>query len=101
MLGCPKGIDEPRARGESNEAWQQRYTLKFQQFIPDYPMLGRIWDTYIDVGYQGDEVKSVREECLKVRAKTSNFTALEGLAKLIKACDEGLEMGLGLYLACD
>jgi len=101
VLGCPKAIDEPRAPAESTDAWQQRYRLKFQQSISEYPMLARIWDTYIDVGYQGEEVQRVRDECLKVRAKTSNHKALAGLGKLIRACNEVSEMGLGLYLTCD
>ena len=66
-----------------------------------YPKLGRIWDTYIDVSYQPQEVGHLRDACLRVKASTSNPVALKGLDKLIAACNEALSGGLGLSLVSE
>jgi hypothetical protein len=31
-------------------------------------MLGRIWDTYVDVSYQPEEILYLRDECLRAKA---------------------------------
>lgn len=99
VLGCP--FPSPFVLGDNINETRKRYEFEFQQAIPDYPMLGRIWDTYIDVRYKQDEIEQLRNECVKVRAATSDQLALEGLSKLIYACDEALRLKLGLYIACD
>lgn len=100
VLGCPDVSDMPRLPNEDTAEWQKRYSLKFQQAIPDYPMLGRIWDLYIYVSYKPEEINQLRAECLKVWAN-SNEKALSGLAKLIEACDEALKIDSGLLFAPD
>lgn len=89
---------DPFVHGEAIDKWRERQRVRFQESIPDYPMLGRIWDTYIDVSYQPEEITHLRDECLRVKASTSNPVALRGLDKLIAACDGALKGGLGLSL---
>ena len=92
---------DPLSPSEDLDKWSQRQRARFQESIPDYPMLGRIWDTYIDVHYQPEEVRRLRDECLRVKSSTSNPTALSGLDKLIAASDEALKDRLGLSLLSD
>ncbi len=99
VLGCTGG--EPFVAGDDINEWTERHRREFQRAIPHYPMLGRIWDTYINVSYQAEEITGLKNECLKVKASTSNAMALQGLDKLIYTCDEALKSGLGLYLAAD
>jgi hypothetical protein len=99
VLNCP--AIESRAEGESYVEHLERYRKKFQHAIPNYPMLGRIWDIYEDVSYTPGEVKQLHEECLRVKTYTSHPDALRALRKLIFACDEALKVGQGLFLASD
>jgi hypothetical protein len=102
ILHCPIEVDEPYAPGDSLDELDERIRLKFQRAIPEYPMLGRIWDTYIDIMYQQEEISELRDECLKVVAlASSNPVALQGLGKLIAACDEALGRGDSIMLACN
>jgi hypothetical protein len=101
VLGCPKAVGDLTNRGTDVQAQMEAYKLKFQGAIPDYPMLGRIWDTYIDVGYSPDEIEQLRAECINVKLGTSNSQALAGLDKLIYACGEARKLGLGLYFVSD
>lgn len=88
---------EAENRGLRRDLYQQR----FQEAIPEYPLLGRMWDMYVDAFYKPEEVDSLLQECLKVKAKTKNTLALKGLDKLICGCIEASESKLALYLACD
>ena len=99
VLGCPES-DSPVSGEDMTEYWE-RTRLKFQRAIPDYPMLGRIWDFYNDAWYAPEEVGQLQSECLKVQANTSNQTALEGLGLLLRACDEASADKLGIFLAAD
>jgi hypothetical protein len=99
VLSCPEG--PPFKPGDILDEWKTKHQAEFQESIPDYPMLGRIWDTYIDVVYQPEEIKQLREECLRVQASTLNENALAGLAKLVQACDEASKLGSGLLLLSD
>lgn len=87
--------------GDDIDAWTERHRLEFQRSIPAYPMLGRIWDTYIDVNYQREEVVQLRDECFKVKSGTTNPLAIQGLDKLLDACEQALKLDLGLHLAAD
>lgn len=102
VLDCPMGINEPYFPGDNIGERHEKFRLKFQQTLKDYPMLGRIWDTYIDVTYTPEDIKELRDECLKIRpVAADNQIALRGLNKLINACDEALRFGAGLDLLCD
>ena len=100
-LRCPKGIDEPYQYGQDLEEWKRSYVQKFRQAIPDSPMLARIWDMYIDVGYEPGEVAALFRECTALRARVSNDEAQEWLSKMLSACHVALQQNLGVYLACD
>lgn len=102
MLGCPKAIDDPFSPGETSvEQWRERYRLKFQAAIPDYPMLSRIWDFYIYVSYEPGEITQLYEECLRVRASASSERALAGITKLLSACEEATKHSSGLLFVPD
>lgn len=85
---------------EINE-WRRRQKAYFRESLPNYPMLARIWDTYIDVEYKPEEIVALKNECLSVQTKTQDPTALKGLSKLVTACDKALEKGMGLSLLAD
>ncbi len=101
VLKCPDTGDIPLLAGESNEDWQERYSSKFQQAIPSYPMLGRVYDTLIYVAYKPEEISQLRDECLKVQSMTSNEKALAVLKSLIEACDEASKVRSGLLFVPD
>lgn len=99
VLACPNINTIVRFPSESTTDWEDRYTLKFRQAIPDYPMLGRISDLFMYVSYMPEEIEQLRSECARVRSSTSNKKALNGLVKLLGACDEASKVGAGLVLA--
>ena len=99
-LNCSKV--EPYIQGEDIYEYDERNRAIFRQSIPEYPMLGRIWNMYEDVGYTPEQVRQLRDECLKLQAiATANPHALEALKKLIMACDEAIKVGGGLFLVSD
>jgi hypothetical protein len=100
LLNCPKV--EPYVQGEDIYEYDERNRAAFRQSIPEYPMLGRIWNMYEDVGYTAEQVRQLRDECLKLQATaTANPHAIEALGKLILACNEAIKMGRGLFLVSD
>ena len=42
VFNCPE--PEPYIDGENMENYLRREQIRFQQSVPEYPMLGRIWD---------------------------------------------------------
>jgi hypothetical protein len=97
VLGYNGGT--PFVPGDDITEWTKRHQVEFQESIPNYPMLARIWDTFIDVEYAPEEIAALKNECLRVKATTSNVKAVEGLNKLIFACDEATKSSLGLLLS--
>jgi hypothetical protein len=83
-LGCPSEVT-----GQS----------EFKEAMKEYPMLGRMWDLYEDIVYAPNEVSLLNEECLQVKAMTSNQVAQQGLRKLLFSCDEAARSHCGLLLA--
>ena len=79
------------------DLWKQR----FQEAIPEYPLLARMWNEYEDAIYEPSEIDNLRRECLSVQSKTKNAKALKGLNKLLCCCDEATKGRLGLFMACD
>jgi hypothetical protein len=100
-LNCPVAIEEPTLPDESEEVWQERFSRKFQQAIPEYPKLGEIWNPSFYISYEPEEVEPLRSECQRVRALTSNESALSGLGKLLAACGEASKLGYGILLIPD
>lgn len=101
MLGCPKAIDEEQVPGESSQERAQRYRLKFQQTLLDHPdarsNLGHLFRCWIS----GRGSTTPARRMSQSASEDIELKGFEGLAKLIKACNEALESGLGLFLACD
>lgn len=100
-LNCPRATVEPFSRGEDTVQWRERYKLKFQQAMPEYPMLSRMWDLFEYASYRPDEIPQLREECLRVKVNAANEKALAALAKLVMACDEASKLSSGLLFVPD
>ena len=71
-----------------------------------YPMLGRLWCSFIwfnyrDISYAPSDVHQLLAECLKLQKKTENAYALSALGKLIAACVEAIKINSGLCLLTD
>lgn len=101
VLTCPPTSNTPRLPNEDREEEEDKYRVKFRQAIPDYPMLGRMWDIFIYVSFEPEEIEQLRAECLRVQSATSNKKALAGLTKLLSACDEASKHGSGLLFVPD
>jgi len=101
VLKCPDVQDIPRFKDESDDDWLDRYGAKFSQRIPEYPMLGRIYDTFIYAAFSREEVDELRNECLTLEKITSDTTASSMLQKLSQACDEAAKRSDGLFLVPD
>jgi len=101
VLGCPDVTDVPRLPNEGDAEWQRRYAMKFQQAIPNLPMLSRIWDVFIYVSFRPEEIEALRSECLTVQHNTSDEKAQLALSKLLSACDEASRVGSGLLFVPD
>jgi hypothetical protein len=100
VLKCPMGT-ETKGANQGFFSEDRPYQLRFQEAIPDYPLLARIWNTFEDVTYGPKEIPKLRDECLRVSSMTANEDALMGLNKLLNACDDAITNHLGMYLSCD
>jgi len=98
-LQCPH--PEPYQPEDDINLAIERDRQRFQSAIPDFPMLGRNWDSYTDVWYRPEEITSLRDECLEVQSSAKDPRSLNAVGKLISACDEALKSKLGLLLASE
>jgi hypothetical protein len=87
--------------GEDINEYEERNRKKFQQSIPEYPMLVRIFDMYEDYVFTHEEIIKLRNECLKLKSELTEPNAVRALRKLIYACDEASEVGWALMFVCD
>ena len=101
VLRCPDAGQVPRLPNEETAEWHRRYSGAFQQAIPAYPMLGRIYDVFSYVSYAPEELEQLSVECVKLQATTSNEKARAALAKLIAACNEASTLRAGLLFVPD
>jgi hypothetical protein len=83
---------------ENPEEAKRSVLGEFDEDIDGYPLLSRIKGARYDIVYKAQEVKSLREECLKVKTNTTNAVALRGLEKLLHICHEAEVSGLNIYL---
>ena len=83
-----------------NETRERNYEI-FRRSIPEYPMLGRIWDNYDDYIFTPEEIGKLRDECLKLKVGISEPNAVKALRKLVYACDEASKAGCNLMFVCD
>jgi hypothetical protein len=98
-LHCPEV--EPYVQGEDIIEHCERNRRLFQQSIPEYPMLSRIFDMYEDYVFAPKEVETLRQECLKLKAIFVSGAADLGLRKLIYACEEASKENRSLMFVCD
>jgi len=98
VLECP--AVQPLSDFEDRATWEQRQGERYKEALPRFPMLARIWHTYIDAYFNEKEVIPLRAECLELCA-TSNPLASKALNKLLTACDKAISGRVGLYLASD
>ncbi|MCM3869795.1 MAG: hypothetical protein ND895_03710 [Pyrinomonadaceae bacterium] len=89
------------AQGDDINEFHERNRKKFEQSIPKYPMLARIFDMYEDYEFAPDELPRLRAECQEVKSETSNPVAIKALRKLIFASDEASKRGFSLMFICD
>lgn len=101
VLRCPDAGQVPRLPNEDLAEWHKRYSAKFQQAIPTYPMLGRIYDLFSYISYAPDEIEQLSVECVKLEATTSNEKARSALAKVFAACNEASKLRVGLLFVPD
>lgn len=87
--------------GEDINELHERNRKKFEQTIPQYPMLARIFDLYEDYRFTPEEIQRLREECLDAKSKVSNPGAIKALRKLTFACEEASKRGFNLMFICD
>lgn len=88
--------------GEENILWLRINDQQwFAKTLPEFPMLGRINNTWEDAYFNAEEVMLLREECIKIESTTGNPSADLGLRKLIYSCDEAIKVGFCLGLWCD
>ncbi len=96
---CPSV--QPYIEGENIFEHTERNRKLFQQSIPDYPMLGRIFDMYEDYIFNFEEVGKLRQECLKAMPLASSSAANLALRKLIYVCDEAIKDKFYLEFSSD
>jgi hypothetical protein len=100
VLGLDRsGLDKFVAENPSEA--EHNFIGGFDEDMPSYPMLSRIDNILHDAVFEGDEVEQLREECLRVKAGTSNIVASRGLDKLIHICDWARRLNLNIFLMCD
>ena len=75
--------------------------VQFRQALPEYPLLGEIWDIYADAAYLAEEVPQLRSECVQLKSETTLPEAVKAVRKLIYACDEAAKRGFCLILSAD
>jgi hypothetical protein len=100
-LHCPDRTYELRQPEESVDEALEKFAVKFKEAIPEYPTLARIWDMFIYVAFQPEEIGLLRNECLSVRGIASDPSALTGIEKLLRACEEASRLHFGFLLVPD
>jgi len=100
-FGCFMGKNEPYIEGEPIGNWNERVRTKFQSAIPDYPLLGRMWDIYGAYWYPPEELAALRAECLRASVRVSDWAARSGLDNLAQACDKAIMLRAGLHVEGD
>ena len=87
--------------GDDIDELHERNRKKFEQTIPEYPTLARIFDMYEDYWFSPEGCRSLQLECETVKTTVSNPKAIKALRKLILACDEADKGGFHLLFSCD
>ena len=102
FVGILKVPDYDRyVEGDDINEHHERNRMKFEQSIPDYPMLSRLFDMYEDYKFDPNELPKLREECERLKLRNSNSEGLRALRKLILAADQASKRGFYLMFICD
>ncbi len=101
-FGCPAPYPGgPEDGPEHDEHCRQR----FRAAIPEYPLLGRIFDMYEDAVYAREEVPLLREESERARAQLSQPPihpgGIRALRKILFACRAAIQADSSLVFGCD
>lgn len=75
---------EPYVPGEDD--WLNRNRQLFERSIPEYPMLGRIFDMYEEYVFPPNEVAPLRDECVRARTSSADPATDLALRKIIYCC---------------
>jgi hypothetical protein len=93
--------------GEDSNVYYERQEKLLSEYLTGrgYPMLGRMWCSFIwwnrDINYSPADVHQLLAECLELQKKTENVYALSALGKLNAACHDALQTDSGLCLSTD
>ena len=99
VLKCP---DREKYRfDEDFTMFEERQRELFQSAIPEFPMLSRISEWYIDIRYLAAEVEELLAECKTIKQRTRKKLALDMLDKLIETSEDAIRHKSGLFLAAD
>jgi hypothetical protein len=97
-LGLDKtAFDQVKAESYSSQDGIIVILGEFDEEIPGFPMLSRIRGPYHDAIFEVNEIEDLREECLRVKASTSNALALQGIEKLLIISEQARSLGLIIY----
>ena len=88
-------------QGEDIDEFHERNRRKFKDSIPDYPLLGRMFDMYEDAAFEATELECLRSECLRVCNDAIHNDAVRAANRIILACNKASESGLGLLFISD
>jgi hypothetical protein len=66
--------------------------------VPRYPLLSRLNDNLVDVGFTRSEVKALRQEALSLINEPINEQARNLLRVIAAICDEAQRQNLAIYL---
>jgi hypothetical protein len=94
--------------GEDSNVYYERQEKRLNDDLTGkgYPMLGRLWCSFIwwndrDINYLPSDVHQLLVECLRLQGKTENVYALSALGKLIAVCYDAIKINSGLCLFTD
>jgi hypothetical protein len=66
--------------------------------VPKYPLLSRLNDNFVDVGFTRSEIKALRQEALSLINEPIDEPARNLLHIIVDICDEAQKQNLAIYL---
>lgn len=99
LFACP--TPQPYGAGDNLTEYNESRRQSIQRCLSEYPMLARIWDLYLDVGYLAEDVRLLQIECQKLSSSTDQARTKQALAKLLQACSEAIRDNQALFLVSD